>query len=182
MGTLGVFNFVSLDGYLNGPQGDISWAKQDTRERDEYAVEMMKGGSTLLFGRRTYQLMAGFWPSAEAMKQAPALAESMNRAEKVVFSRTLGHADWSRTRVASDALGEVARMKQAGTSMTVLGSGSIVTQLAEAGLIDEYQISVHPVALGTGTPMFQGIGRQLHLTLASSRAFRNGTVILTYRP
>jgi dihydrofolate reductase len=182
MGTLGVFNFVSLDGYLHGPTGDLSWAKQDPQESDDYAADRMKGGSVLLFGRKTYQLMASYWPSPDAIKRAPAVAEGMNKAQKIVFSRTLSTADWNNTRVAADARKEVERLKKSGTAMTILGSGSVVTQLAEAGLIDEYQIAVHPVVLGAGTAMFKGIGHQLHLALASSRSFKNGIVILTYRP
>jgi dihydrofolate reductase len=105
----------------------------------------------------------------------------MNRAEKIVFSRTLKSAAWNNTRVASDLEGEVAKLKAAGRNMTILGSGSIITQLAERGLIDEYQFMVDPLALPAGRSIFTGLKSRLNLQLVSTRAFNNGAVLLCYR-
>jgi dihydrofolate reductase len=183
MGKLGVFVFLSLDGYIEGPNRDISWHPHDP-EGAEFAQEGLKSGSTLLFGRVTYDLMTRYWPTPQAAKDLPAVAEGMNRAEKIVFSRTLKRADWNNTRLVKDNMvQEVRTLKQTpGRNLRILGSGSIITQLAAEGLIDEYQIMVDPVALGSGTPIFKGLRERLNLKLMGTRPFRNGSVLLTYQP
>jgi dihydrofolate reductase len=179
-----VFNFVTLNGYYKGPNGDISWHKDNDPEKNEYADEGLKSGSTLLFGRVTYEMMASFWPTPDAIKFAPVMAEGMNNADKIVFSRTLKKAGWNNTRILKDNIvEEVRKMKQVpGKDMTILGSGSIITQFAEEGLIDEYQFMVDPVVLGDGMPIFKNIRRQLELKLESTRTFKSGVVLLCYQP
>ncbi|HUJ74494.1 MAG TPA: dihydrofolate reductase family protein, partial [bacterium] len=137
-----------------------------------------------LLGRVTYEMMASYWPTSAAAQAMPAVAEGMNRSEKIVFSRTLSRAEWQNTRVVQDHMAEeVRRMKQMpGSHMTLLGSGSILTQLAEHNLIDEYLIMLDPVALGAGTPLFQGLRRKLDLKLLATRTFPSGVVLLTYQP
>jgi dihydrofolate reductase len=183
MGRLGVFNLVTLDGYFTGPGGDISWHNVDD-EFHAYAERNANSGNTLLFGRVTYELMAAYWPSAEAVENDPIVARGMNNASKVVFSRTLEKAEWTNTRlVKGDILGEVRRLKgQLGKDLTVLGSGSIVSQLARAGLVDEYQILLNPLALGSGRTMFEGISERVTLRLTATRTFGNGNVLLCYEP
>jgi dihydrofolate reductase len=178
-----VFNFVTLNGYFEGPNRDISWNIHDAEE-NEYAVEMLKSGNTLLFGRVTYELMASYWPTPYAIKNDPIVAEGMNTADKIVFSRTLEKVEWSNTRMVKDNIEEeIKNMKQQpGKNMTLLGSGSILTQFAQQGLIDEYQIMVNPVVLGDGTPIFKGIQHSLNLKLTTTRTFRNGNVLLCYQP
>ncbi len=136
----------------------------------------------LLFGRVTYEMMAGFWPSPMALENDPVVANGMNEAEKIVFSRTMKKADWNGTRVVKgDIAEEVRELKAAsGKSMTILGSGSVVTQLAEAGLVDEYQFLIAPVAIGEGTPLFQGVSHPVGLKLTSARPFKDGSVLLCY--
>jgi dihydrofolate reductase len=128
--------------------------------------------------------MAAFWPTPAAKSSAPAVAEGMNKAEKIVFSRTLRSADWNNTRLVKDNMIEtVKKLKsEPGKDMTVLGSGTIVTQLAEAGLIDEYEFMIDPVALGEGVPVFKGMKSKLDLKLVSSKVFKSGIVLLTYQP
>ena len=180
MGKLGAYNFVTLNGYFKGPKGDISWHKHGAEE-SEYAAKGASSGSTLLFGRVTYEMMASYWPTPEAMKNMPVVAAGMNNSEKIVFSRTLKKAGWSNTRLISDNIvEEIKKLKQAGKDMTLLGSGSIITQLAEHGLIDAYQIMVDPVALGDGTPMFQGLKHPLNLKLTETKIFKSGVVLLCY--
>ena len=183
MRKLIVFNLVSLDGFFTGEGGDITWHMVD-EEFQELANEAANSGSILLFGRVTYQLMAGFWPSPEAMESDPVVAEGMNSSEKIVFSRSLDAVHWHNTRlVKDDMLGEVRRLKQGnGKNLAVLGSGTIVAQLAAADLIDEYQILINPVVLGSGRTMFDGIGQRLPLKLIRSRVFGNGNVLLCYEP
>jgi dihydrofolate reductase len=183
MRKVGVFNFVTLDGYFEGPHRDISWHKHDA-DGTAYAAEGLKSGSTLLFGRVTYELMASYWPTPLAIKNDPIVAEGMNKAEKIVFSRTLEKAEWSNTKMVKNNIGEeVRKLKQMpGKDMTLLGSGSIMTQLAEQGLIDEYQFMVDPVVLGAGTPIFKNIKQRLNLKLTKTRTFNNGNVLLCYEP
>ena len=178
-----VFNFVTLNGYFKGPNEDIGWHRHG-REENEYGAENLKSGGTLLFGRVTYEMMASYWPTAIAIKNDPIVAEGMNKAEKIVFSRTLKKVEWENTRLIKDNIGdEIRKMKQMpGKDMTLLGSGSIVTQFAQQGLIDEYQIMVDPVALGDGTPLFKGIQNKLDLKLIKTRTFKSGVVLLCYQP
>lgn len=183
MRKLIVFSLVTLDGLFTGEGGDISWHMVD-EEFQELADAAANSGSTLLFGRVTYQLMAGFWPNPEAIKSDPVVAEGMNASEKIVFSRTLNAVHWNNTRlVKGGMLGEVRRLKQGdGYNLAVLGSGTIVAQLAAANLIDEYQILINPVVLGRGRTMFEGIGRKLRLKLIRTRVFGNSNVLLCYEP
>jgi dihydrofolate reductase len=184
MPKLLVFNSVSLDGYFTDANGDMSWAHKQDPEWQEYTNGNASGDGVLLFGRVTYQLMASFWPTPMAAQLLPVVAERMNSARKVVFSRSLDSASWNNTRlVKGDLIAEVRKMKQEpGPGMVILGSGSIVAQLAPAGLIDEYQIIVNPVVLGRGRTLFEGVGQKLPLKLVQSRAFGNGNVVLSYQP
>jgi dihydrofolate reductase len=183
MRRLVIFNFTTLNGYFEGPGGDISWHKAG-EEESKFASESVGQGGILLFGRITFEHMASYWPTSQALQQAPDVAKGMNDAEKIVFSRTLKKTDWQNTRVINeDATAAVKQLKQMpGKDMCVLGSGSIITQLADAGLIDQYQFMVDPVALGDGTPTFKGLSRKLDLRLVATRAFKSGIVLLTYQP
>ncbi|MDA8138209.1 MAG: dihydrofolate reductase family protein [Desulfobacteraceae bacterium] len=181
MAKLGVFNLMTLDGYFAGRQGDISWHNVDA-EFQEYAEMNATSGHILLFGRVTYELMAGYWPTQEAIKNDPIVARGMNQAKKIVFSRTLKSVDWTNTRlVKEDLLGEVRRLKRSSEEdLTILGSGTIVAQLAQAGLIDEYQVLLNPVILGNGKTMFEGVQDKISLKLTRTRNFGNGNVLLCY--
>ncbi|HWN97849.1 MAG TPA: dihydrofolate reductase family protein [Blastocatellia bacterium] len=136
MQRLVVFNNVTLDGYFSGTDGDISWAKghQDA-EFKAFAAENAKGGGVLVFGRITYELMMSYWPTPEAAKNDPVVAERMNNLPKVVFSRTLDKASWNNTKLMKgDLAAEIRNMKEGpGEDMVILGSGSIVSQLAQEG-------------------------------------------------
>ncbi len=184
MRRLTVFNQVSLDGYFAGADGDISWAHKQDAEWNAFVGENASGGGELLFGRITYELMASYWPTPQAMENDPVVAAGMNQLPKVVFSRTLTRASWSNTRlVKSDLAAAVRQMKQeSGEDMVILGSGSIVAQLAQAGLIDEYQVVVNAVVLGEGRTMFAGIREPLALRRTQTRTFGNGNVLLCYEP
>jgi dihydrofolate reductase len=181
MRKLIVFNLVTLDGYFTGQDGDISWHNVD-EEFQELANEASNSGNTLLFGRITYELMASYWPTPEAIKNDPIVARGMNSATKIVFSRTLNKVDWNNTRlVKNDMLSEIRKLKQeSGKDLTVLGSGSIVSQLAQERLIDEYQILLNPVVIGRGKTMFEGVKDRFSLKLTKTRVFGNGNVLLNY--
>ena len=181
MGQINVFNFLSLNGFYKGLNEDISWALHDD-EQDERATQGMAQGGTLLFGRVTYEMMASFWPTPEAHKKFPAVAAGINKAEKIVFSRTLQHASWNNSRVINeDLISAVRDLKEQGRMMTILGSGSLVTQLSEAGLIDGFEFLINPVALGQGTPIFSGAHKKLNFQLLEAKARKTGLVLLRYK-
>ena len=176
---------LSLDGYLADANGGISWAKaiQDA-ECQAFVEQNASGEGLLLFGRITYEMMASYWPSPLAQKNDPVVAVSMNSRPKIVFSKTLARALWSNTRlVKGDLAAEIRKLKKEdGKGMAILGSGNIVSQLAEERLIDEFQIVLNPVALGNGRSIFAGIRKNLTLLPTITRTFRNGSVLLCYQP
>lgn len=183
MRQLSVFNSISLDGYFTDKKGDMSWAHRgDDEEWNAFASGNASGGGVLAFGRVTYDLMAGYWPTRKAQETLPAVAKGMNEAEKIVFSRTLEKASWQNTRIIKgDIAAGMRKLKKGpGPDMVILGSGTIVSQFTEAGLIDAYQVVVIPLVLGGGRTMFEGVKRTVELKLRKSRAFRNGNVVLWY--
>jgi dihydrofolate reductase len=184
MPQLVVFNQVTLDGYFSDMNGDMSWAHREDAEWNAFVTDNAKGGGVLVFGRITYELMASFWPTPRAMQSFPIVAERMNSLPKVVFSRTLDQASWNNTRIVKSGMAAAIRRmkKEPGLDMALMGSGSIVSQLAQEGLIDEFQIVVNPIVLGKGRTMFEGITEKLSLRQTRSRTFRNGNVLLCYEP
>jgi len=185
MGKLTVYNFVSANGCFKGANDDISWAhKNASEEVSDFASENAQGGAILLFGRKTYEMMVSYWPTDEAKKNMPKVADGMNKAEKIVFSKTLKEAKWNNTRLINgDIEEEVKKLKKTSDkSMTILGSGSIVNQLAEKGLVDEYMIMIHPVAVGNGIPFLMDISKNIELELTKTKAFKGGPVLLCYKP
>jgi dihydrofolate reductase len=127
--------------------------------------------------------MASYWPTAEAMKNDPVVAEVMNSASKIVFSRTLDKVEWGNTRLVKNNIEEeIKKMKnKPGKDMVILGSGSIVSAFAQRGLIDEYSFMVNPIVLGGGRSIFQGIKDRLNLKLLETRTFKLGNVLLHYQ-
>jgi dihydrofolate reductase len=184
MRKLIVFNSVSLDGYIADTRGDMSWAHQggEDKEWNRFMSENASSGGLLLFGRTTYDMMRAYWPTEQAFQNLPVVAERMNNLPKVVFSTTLQEASWKNTTLVKDNIaGAVRKMKnEPGPDMVILGSASIVAQLAKEGLVDEFQIAMVPVALGSGKTMFAGTSQNLKLT--STRSFPKGKVFLCYEP
>jgi len=187
MPRLVVFNHVTLDGYFTDMQGDMSWA-HDAKPDAEWSAFVngnASGGGRLIFGRVTYQMMASYWPTAQAHESNPTVAKQMDGLPKVVFSKTLDSAAWNNTRlVKTDPVSEIRKLKQeSGPDMTIMGSGQIIAQLAqEKNLIDEYQIIVKPKVLGDGRTLFEGVKERLTFQLKKSRVFDNGNVLLCYEP
>jgi dihydrofolate reductase len=182
MRTVSVFNQISLDGYFTTPTGDISWMHREPPDPEVQAwVEgNARSGGTLVFGRKTYEMMASFWPTPMAAQQMPVVAKHMNEATKIVFSRSLAKADWRNTRVERD-LDRIRELKAGeGEPLVIMGSGSIVAALTRMGLIDEYQFLVFPLVLGAGRTMFEGLDGKVDLELSKSRIFRDGRVYLAY--
>src|SRR6185295_759780 len=164
MRRLMVFNSVSLDGFFTNQNGDMSWAHKNDPEWNDFIAGNSRGAeATFLFGRVTYQMMASWWPSEQAIKMMPDVANAMNNQPKVVFSRTLEEATWNNTRLVKDnMIDEVQRLKnEPGEDMLIFGSGMIVSQLTKEGLIDEYQMVINPIVLGSGRTMFEGLKDQV---------------------
>jgi len=176
-----MWNMVTLDGFFEGPKPweidwhEIAWGE----ELEQMSIEQTGSADLLLFGRRTYQGMAQYWPTATDQ-----VADIMNTMAKVVFSRTLDMADWNNTRlVKSNAEEEVARLKQQpGKDILIFGSADLSAALMQAGLIDEYRLGVAPVVLGGGNPLFKSAPDRLPMKLLEARALKSGCVILRYEP
>jgi dihydrofolate reductase len=183
MRKIHVFNNVTLDGYYTGFDGDMSWAHKFDPEWQEFTNSNAKGGAVLAFGRKTYDMMAGYWPTPMAMKNMPTVAEAMNKQPKLVFSRTMNEAKWNNTRlVKGELVSEVTKLKnEPGDDIVIMGSGNLISQLADANLIDEYQIALTPVLIGSGKSMFENVPKT-NLKLIRTRPFANGTVVLWYQP
>jgi len=183
MARLTAFTFTTLNGFYKGPGDDYSWHTHGGEEA-EYAADSLAGGGTLLFGHRTYDDMASFWPSPMAAEQFPEVAAGMNRADKIVFSHTPFTPEWDGTRcVSGDIVEEVRKLKaSADDDMAILGSGSIVGLFADHGLIDSHQIMIDPVVIGDGATLFAGITRTIGFQVTDSRVFASGTVLLSLTP
>jgi len=186
MPKLRVFNMVSLDGYIADKHGDMSWAHRGAThpdaQWDAFVQSNAQGGGQLLFGRVTYDLMIQFWPTPAASQHNPAVAERMNNMPKIVFSNVLKQATWNNTKIVSGNIEAEIRAMKAGSEkqMVILGSASIVSQLTQAELIDEYQFAIVPVVLGGGKTMFEGVTKPPALKLTKTRTFENGNVVTCY--
>lgn len=178
-----VFENVTLDGFMAGPNGEIDWAVRDD-EVTQYSQEGQDSIDTFLFGRVTYDMMANFWPTPAGRSANPVFAESLNNTPKIVFSTTLKKADWQNTEVVKELTKEeILNLKQLpGKNMMIFGSGTIVEQLTKLGLIDEYQLMVNPVVLGKGKPLFKDTTGKINLKLVKTKTFKSGIVLLRYQP
>jgi len=176
-----LFNLTSLDGYFEGPNRDINWHNVDD-EFNEFAIQQTSEFGAFLFGRVTYELMASYWPTEDAKRDDPTIAELMNRLPKIVFSKTLKNAEWENTKLVNDDFVEaVSKLKQeAGKDIAIFGSSDLAVTLIEHGLIDELRIMVNPIVLGEGKPLFKGIKSKLDLKLVKTRVFKSGNILLYY--
>ena len=172
---------ASVDGYVEGPGREIDWHRVDD-EFDAYAVEMLAASDTLVMGRNTYELMAGYWPNATG--DDPIVKERMNATPKLVFSKTLKSVAWQNARLATASItDEVARLKQVpGDGLLPVGGSDLATSFLELGLIDELRVIVTPILLGAGKTLLKGITRRHSLRLLSTRTFASGNVVMIYAP
>jgi dihydrofolate reductase len=180
MARLIMWDLISLDGFIEAPGRDISWHEDvwgDELER--FSIEQGKSAGGLLFGRVTYELMAGYWPNEKGT-----IADFMNGLPKFVFSRTLTRSDWNNTRVFSaDAPETVARLKQeSAKDIFIFGSADLAASLIPHRLIDEFRIGVSPHLLGNGTPLFKKRDMRIRLKLLDARTISTGVAILRYEP
>lgn len=176
-----VQEMLSIDGFFAGVDGEIDWHVVDA-EFNEHAIGFLDTIDTLIFGRITYDLMAGYWPTPEGVKDNALIAAKMNSLAKLVFSRTLEKAEWNNSKVVKEIVAaDIRRMKEApGKNIAIFGSGMIVSALARLGLIDEYCLIVSPVALGKGKTLFADVEEKLKFRLLETKKFKSGNVLLCY--
>lgn len=176
MRKLIIWDMVSVDGFFEGPERDISWFVFE-EELENYILETQGKADTLIFGRVTYEFMAAYWPSEQGVT-----ADFMNKIEKVVFSRTLKSAEWNNTKLFNSNVAEkIFELKaRDGGDIFVFGSADLTSTLMEHDLIDEYHLGINPVILGRGTPLFKGGPDQIPLKHLETRTLKSGVVILHY--
>jgi dihydrofolate reductase len=174
---------VSVDGYFEGPNREIDWHLVDEELHDHFN-QVLGVMSAFIDGRRTYELMAGFWPTADAdpssTRPMVEFAKIWRDMPKIVFSRTLQRADWNATIVRALDPEQILELKQQPGGDVALGGADLAAAFRRYDLIDEYRLYVHPVVLGRGNPLFQPEDSTTNLRLVESRVFGNGVVLLHY--
>ena len=192
MRKLIVIEQLSLDGVMQAPgapdedtEGEFPYGGWSMQYFDDVAgaaaAEGMAETDAHLFGRKTYEIMAAYWPTAP--KDDP-FAKHLNGVAKYVASTTLQSVEWQNsTLIKGDVVEEVAKLKdQPGKNIAVLGSGNLVQTLIKHDLVDEYALSVYPVLLGRGKQLFREADQTRHLKLVDSKATSTGGLLLTYQP
>jgi dihydrofolate reductase len=172
-----MWNLMTLDGFVEGSNRDISWHLDVWGdELEKLSIDQLKSAGGLMFGRVTYELMANHWPNA-----AGEVADFMNALPKYVFSRTLKTANWHNTQLFNDDLpATVARLKRENAKdIFLFGSADLAASLIPHGLIDEFRIAVNPILLGGGSPLFKP-GERLKLKLLDAKTHSTGIVLLRY--
>ena len=191
MSRIAVIEYTSLDGVIQGPgnagedtDGDFQqggWTGPFMTEHGRYLSPLFQAAGGFLLGRRTYDIWARYWPTVTDEKDQ--IARALNSRPKYVASATLEEPAWEGTTVLRDVPGEVAELrKQPGGQILLMGSSALTQSLMAHGLVDEYQLWVHPLVLGGGKKLFRDGGPAISLRLADSTTTPGGLVILTYRP
>jgi dihydrofolate reductase len=175
---------VSLDGYMEGPDRELDWHMVDD-ELHSHFNEVLGAMGAFLSGRVTYELMTGFWPTADTDPSSTGpvveFARIWRDMPKIVYSRTLDRADWNTTVVRDVVVEEVMELKEQPGGDLALGGADIAAVFMRHDLIDEYRLYVHPVVIGQGKPLFQASDIRINLRLAETRTFGNGVVLLRYQ-
>jgi dihydrofolate reductase len=184
-----LFMSLSLDGYFEGPNHDISWHHVD-EEFNKFVIEQLKHTDLFLWGRRVYQLMEAYWPKAaenpSTSEDNLEIADLMNSTEKLVFSRTLDRVEetknWESVRLVHEFdPAEIQSLKERSGEDIVIGGPDLASSFIRAGLVDELRFMINPVALGEGAPIFRGMER-MNLQLLRTRKFESGNILLCYKP
>jgi dihydrofolate reductase len=185
MRKLVLFMHVSLDGFAVDADGGLGWISYDS-EMQQYGEGIVATVGSPVYGRVTYELMAGYWPAVlndpDADEHSKAHARWVDKATKIVFSRTMKTAEWNNTIVINDNIvEEINKLKQQpGKDLVIFGSPGLAHSFMELDLIDEYQLTVNPVLLGSGIPAYQDIKNKTNLKLVKATVLKNGVVGLHY--
>ncbi|WP_178023951.1 dihydrofolate reductase family protein [uncultured Paenibacillus sp.] len=188
MRKLVLFLHASLDGFVEGPNGamDIGWVSYDA-DLEKHAKEILSTADTVIWGRGTYQMMYSYWPSVPSNPSASQHelnhAEWIDKTAKIVFSKTLEKVEWNNSRLAKEDIAEeINNLKQQpGKDMVILGSPRLAHRCMQLDLIDEYKITVSPVLIGKGLPLFQGLKEKVNLKLIENKTFDSGAIGLVYQ-
>ena len=175
---------VSLDGFIEGPNREIDWHMVDDELHGHFNDWLSRMGA-FLSGRVTYELMAGFWPTADTDPSSTGpmveFARIWRDMPKIVYSRTLDHAGWNTTIVRDVVPEEVKKLKEQPGGDMALGGANLATAFMRHDLIDGYRIYIHPIVIGNGKRLFQLPDARISLKLAETRTFGNGVVLLRYQ-
>ena len=173
----------TVDGYIEGPDGEFDWPIV-LPEMNAFFNQKARELGGFLYGRRVYEMMVGFWPTADVDPDTPQTAEYAGiwrPMPKFVFSRTLQSADWNTTVLRGDVAEEVATLKaQDGGDLALFGGAEIASAFMRHDLIDEYHLFTHPVVLGGGKPLFSPLGQRLPVRLVEARTFEPGVVLMRH--
>ena len=188
MRKLVLFLHASLDGFVEGPKGamDIGWVSYDA-DLEKHAKKILSTADTVIWGRATYLMMYGYWPTVPSnpavTEHARNHAEWIEKAAKIVFSTTLEKVEWNNSRlVKEDVEEEIKKLKQQpGKDMVILGSPRFAHHIMQFDLIDEYKITVSPVLIGSGLPLFRGLNDRINLKLIENKTFDSGAIGLSYQ-
>ena len=177
------FVMTSLDGYTEGLNGEFDWPNVDA-EFFEFSNQHDADIDTLLFGRVGYEQMAEYWPNATPEHVDAEVIEFMNSVEKVVVSSALDSLEWNNSSLLEGdlAAGVTALKEVPGKDIALFGSATLTASLIELGLVDELRVMVNPVLLSEGVSLYSELNRRVQLELWRTTSFRNGNVLLTYRP
>jgi dihydrofolate reductase len=178
-----IANMISADGYFEGQGHDLSWHNVDA-EYNDYSIDMLESVDRLLFGRKTWEMMAAYWSTEQAKKNDPQVAGLMNSLPKHLCSRTLKKADWQNSHIVREPALETigAWKKEEGRDIAVFGSSELCKALLQAGLVDELRLIVTPVLLGQGHSLFEGLTAQHKLTLMGLQSYASGNILIRYKP
>ncbi len=183
MGKVIYAMLVSLDGYVESTGEDLSWSYPSAELHRHFNEEERKI-DTFFYGRRMYETMAAYWPTADQNPSAPDVeieyAAIWKAKKKIVFSRTLTQVGWNAQLFRGDIAEEVNKLKAEPGKLMSVGGATLVATFIQLGLVDEYHLYVHPVLLGGGKPMFPPLRDRINLTLGETRTFDSGVVLLKY--
>ncbi len=181
-----LFMHLTLDGFAAGPNGELDWISYD-EELEKYAEGIVRTVGAPLYGRVTYQMMESYWPTVlkdkSASKHDMDHAQWLENVEKIVFSKTLKEVEWNNTTLIKDDIAkEVAKLKkQPGKDLVIFGSPTLAHTFMELGLIDEYRLTVNPIVLGSGMPLFKSGSDTIKLKLLDTKTFKTGIIGLHYQ-
>lgn len=183
MGKIIVSNFISVDGLFADKNDSTEWVAGHHHAIDEYSKQQLTEAGAILFGEKTYSMMSQYWPTPLSEQEDETIRDRMNNLKKIVFSESLENPEWENTIVVRsiDKAQIEEKKASANRDMLVFGSGSIVRQLLDLGLIDELRLFIMPIILAEGRPLFEDV--QPHtLELLEQREFPDGVILLRYAP
>jgi len=180
---------LSLDGLMSGPRDELDWNVESwSEEMGEKLLELLEDTDTLILGRVTYEAMAKYWTLRPLEQDFPsqdqAIADQMNRHEKIVFAGKLTRTLWDNTRVVNgDVTEEMTRLRSRhGKNILIFGSGKLVSSCISSGLVDEYRLWIHPVLLGKGNSLFNNLKERIRLKLTNACILNPGIALMHYQP